>query len=119
MISQIDLHRYLTNSAQLGSQADLLIPPDFLDTPHVASIIKVVSVLVSLWLWGLAMWFFLICVGALWKYALAGHHMPFQMTWWSFVFPNTALVSQLSRQSLTLATNTDVSSQGYRHECYG
>ncbi|CAJ0551778.1 Ff.00g057570.m01.CDS01 [Fusarium sp. VM40] len=82
--------------AQLGSQADLLIPPDFLDTPHVASIIKVVSVLVSLWLWGLAMWFFLICVGALWKYALAGHHMPFQMTWWSFVFPNTALVTATS-----------------------
>ncbi|KAF5658358.1 malic acid transport [Fusarium heterosporum] len=63
--------------AQLGSQADLLIPPNFLDTPHVSGIIKVVSILVSLWLWGLAMWFFL-------------------MTWWSFVFPNTALVTATS-----------------------
>jgi tellurite resistance protein TehA-like permease len=79
--------------AQLGSQADLLVPETFLGTPHVADIIKVISILVSLWLWGLAMWFFLVCVGALWKYSLAGHHMPFQMTWWSFVFPNTALVS--------------------------
>ncbi|KAF5000003.1 hypothetical protein FGRMN_2084 [Fusarium graminum] len=82
--------------AQLGSQADLLIPPDFIDTPHVSGIIKVVSILVSLWLWGLAMWFFLVCVGALWKYTRAGHHMPFQMTWWSFVFPNTALVTATS-----------------------
>ncbi|KAL4723272.1 hypothetical protein ACLX1H_009762 [Fusarium chlamydosporum] len=82
--------------AQLGSQADLLVPEDFLGTPHVASIIKVTSILVSLWLWGLAMWFFLVCVGALWKYTRSGHHMPFTMTWWSFVFPNTALVTATS-----------------------
>lgn len=78
--------------AQLGNQAESLIPPNFLDTPHVAPIIKVVSVLVSLWLWGLAMWFFLVCVGALWKYVRTGSSMPFQISWWSFVFPNTALV---------------------------
>ncbi|KAK7417128.1 hypothetical protein QQX98_004731 [Neonectria punicea] len=79
--------------AQLGSQAESIMPPTFLGTPHVAAIIKVVCVLVSLWLWGLAMWFFLVCVGSLWKYARAGSSMPFQMTWWSFVFPNTALVT--------------------------
>ncbi|RGP80830.1 malic acid transport [Fusarium longipes] len=82
--------------AQLGSQAHLLVPENFLGTPHVADIIKVISILVSLWLWGLAMWFFLVCVGALWKYTRSGHHMPFQMTWWSFVFPNTALVTATS-----------------------
>ncbi|KAF5604580.1 Malic acid transport [Fusarium pseudocircinatum] len=82
--------------AQLGSQADLVIPPDFLDNPQFGAIIKVISILVSLWLWGLAMWFFIVCVGALWKYSLSGHHLPFQMTWWSFVFPNTALVTATS-----------------------
>ncbi|KLP11643.1 putative C4-dicarboxylate transport protein mae1 [Fusarium fujikuroi] len=82
--------------AQLGSQADLVIPPNFLDNPQFAAIIKVISILVSLWLWGLAMWFFIVCVGALWKYSLSGHHLPFQMTWWSFVFPNTALVTATS-----------------------
>ncbi|KAF4344046.1 Malic acid transport [Fusarium beomiforme] len=82
--------------AQLGSQADLVIPPNFLDNPQFGAIIKVISILVSLWLWGLAMWFFIVCVGALWKYTRAGHHMPFQMTWWSFVFPNTALVTATS-----------------------
>ncbi|KAF5618303.1 Malic acid transport [Fusarium tjaetaba] len=82
--------------AQLGSQADLVIPPNFLDNPQFGAIIKVISILVSLWLWGLAMWFFIVCVGALWKYSLSGHHLPFQMTWWSFVFPNTALVTATS-----------------------
>ncbi|KAF5671285.1 Malic acid transport [Fusarium circinatum] len=82
--------------AQLGSQADLVIPPNFLGNPQFAATIKVISILVSLWLWGLAMWFFIVCVGALWKYSLSGHHLPFQMTWWSFVFPNTALVTATS-----------------------
>ncbi|KAK6701338.1 hypothetical protein SNK04_011268 [Fusarium graminearum] len=82
--------------AQLGSQADLLVPENFLGASNVADIIKVISILVSLWLWGLALWFFLVCVGALWKYTRSGHHMPFQMTWWSFVFPNTALVTATS-----------------------
>ncbi|KAG5951220.1 hypothetical protein E4U53_003552 [Claviceps sorghi] len=78
--------------AQLGSQAKGIIPDNFLDTPVTWDVVKVVSVLVGLWLWGLAMWFFLVSVGSLWKYTRAGHNMPFQMTWWSFVFPNTALV---------------------------
>ncbi|KAG5975911.1 hypothetical protein E4U55_007535 [Claviceps digitariae] len=78
--------------AQLGSQAKSIIPNNFLDTPVTADVVKVVSVLVGLWLWGLAMWFFLVSVGSLWKYTRGSHNMPFQMTWWSFVFPNTALV---------------------------
>lgn len=79
--------------AQLGNQADIFIPPNFLGGgDHTVEIIKVVSLLVSLWLWGLAMWFFLVSVGSLWKYTRVGSSMPFQMTWWSFVFPNTALV---------------------------
>ena len=55
-----------------------------------------ICLLVALWLWGLSMWFFLVSVGSLWKYVQSGHSMPFQMTWWSFVFPNTALVSSLT-----------------------
>ncbi|KAG6087588.1 hypothetical protein E4U15_007653 [Claviceps sp. LM218 group G6] len=77
---------------QLGSQAKAIIPDHFLDTTVTADVIKVVSLLVGLWLWGLAMWFFLVSIGSLWKYTRAGQTLPFQMTWWSFVFPNTALV---------------------------
>ena len=86
---------WLTRVAQLGGLAHRIVPPGFLDSDIPADIIKVVSVLVGLWLWGLAIWFFLVSVGSLWKYVRAGHNMPFQMTWWSFVFPNTALVRRL------------------------
>ncbi|PTB79192.1 hypothetical protein M440DRAFT_1327620 [Trichoderma longibrachiatum ATCC 18648] len=79
--------------AQLGSQADVILPSDFLGTVHGADIIKIISILVALWLYGLSTWFFLVSVGSLWKYVRTGKGMPFQMTWWSFVFPNTALVS--------------------------
>jgi len=49
--------------------------------------------MVGLWLWGLSFWFFLVSVGSLWKYVKPETNMPFRMTWWSFVFPNTALVT--------------------------
>lgn len=64
-----------------------------MDTQNTVSIVRVVCVLVSLWLYGLALWFFLVSVGSLWKYVRVGSSIPFQITWWSFVFPNTALVS--------------------------
>ncbi|GKT56976.1 C4-dicarboxylate transporter malic acid transporter [Colletotrichum tofieldiae] len=56
-------------------------------------IVKVMSVMIGLWLWGLSMWFFIVSVGSLWKYVRPESKMPFQMTWWSFVFPNTALIT--------------------------
>lgn len=47
---------------------------------------------VGLWLWGLALWFFFVSVGAHWSCAAKGK-MDFAMTWYSFVFPNTALAT--------------------------
>ncbi|KAH6610251.1 hypothetical protein Trco_000271 [Trichoderma cornu-damae] len=79
--------------AQLGSQANVILPPNFLGIEHGVDITKVISILVALWFWGLSMWFFLVSVGSLWKYLRTRRGMPFQMTWWSFVFPNTALVT--------------------------
>ncbi|KAF2738157.1 hypothetical protein EJ04DRAFT_429692 [Polyplosphaeria fusca] len=46
----------------------------------------------GLWLWGLAFWFFFVSVGAHWSCATKGK-MDFAMTWYSFVFPNTALTT--------------------------
>lgn len=69
------------------------MPQDFLGTDIAVPIVKVVSVMVGLWLWGLSLWFFLVSVGAFWKYYKPDRKMPFQMTWWSFVFPNTALIT--------------------------
>ncbi|KAK5997127.1 Malic acid transport-like protein [Cladobotryum mycophilum] len=81
--------------AQLGNQAGDFLPDNFLGTQYAVDIIKIISLLVALWFWGLAMWFFLVSVGSLWKYVRTGRGMPFQMTWWSFVFPNTALVTAI------------------------
>ncbi|KAF2000098.1 hypothetical protein P154DRAFT_522884 [Amniculicola lignicola CBS 123094] len=46
----------------------------------------------GLWLWGLAFWFFFVSVGAHYSCARYGK-MDFAMTWYSFVFPNTALTT--------------------------
>ncbi|KAL9489462.1 hypothetical protein ACSS6W_001739 [Trichoderma asperelloides] len=79
--------------AQLGDEANVILPSNFLGTENSVDIVKIIALLVALWFWGLSMWFFLVSVGSLWKYLRARKGMPFQMTWWSFVFPNTALVT--------------------------
>ncbi|KAG8405264.1 hypothetical protein J3458_021927 [Metarhizium acridum] len=38
------------------------------------------------------MCFYLVSFGSLWRHMRSGHKMPFQMTWWSLVFPNMGLV---------------------------
>jgi tellurite resistance protein TehA-like permease len=78
----------------LGSQTGDIFPADFMGTEHAIFILRLLSYMAGLWLWGLSIWFFLVSVGSLWKYVKPENRskMPFQMTWFSFVFPNTALV---------------------------
>lgn len=90
---------------QLGNSADKILPSNFLGTDLAVPIIKVMSVLIGLWLWGLSMWFFIVSVGSLWKYVRPESKMPFQMTWWSFVFPNTALVTATTALGKALQNN--------------
>ncbi|KAI1506736.1 voltage-dependent anion channel [Biscogniauxia marginata] len=91
----------------LGQQSKAILPPDYAGEPHAVFIIQLFSLLVGFWLWGLSLWFFLVSVGSLWKYAArpAESKMPFQMTWWSFVFPNTALVT--ATEALADAINSN------------
>ncbi|KAK1832638.1 voltage-dependent anion channel [Podospora conica] len=79
----------------LGNQTQNIFPADFMGTDHAVVILKLLAYMAGLWLWGLSIWFFLVSVGSLWKYVLPENRskMPFQMTWFSFVFPNTALVT--------------------------
>ncbi|KXT18037.1 hypothetical protein AC579_4572 [Pseudocercospora musae] len=53
---------------------------------------KIASVWFGLWLWGLAMWFFLVSAGAHWS-CVRDRRMTFAMTFYSYVFPNTALAT--------------------------
>ncbi|RYP65017.1 hypothetical protein DL771_008514 [Monosporascus sp. 5C6A] len=92
----------------LGQEAEVIVPASFGDQEHAVIILRIVSNLMGLWFWGLSVWFFLVSVGSLWKYVRPEHSMPFQMTWWSFVFPNTALVTA------TLALATALDSAGLR-----
>lgn len=79
---------------QLGNQAKDILPLDFMGaSDHAVFILKLTSSFIGLWLWGLSVWFFIVSVGSLWKYLRPESKMPFQMTWFSFVFPNTALVT--------------------------
>ncbi|PKS09724.1 hypothetical protein jhhlp_004345 [Lomentospora prolificans] len=90
---------------QLAIHADFFIPQNFLGAEHAVSIIRILAVLSGLWLWGLSFWFFLVSVGSLWKYVRPGSKMPFRMTWWSFVFPNSALIT--ATQSLGTALSNE------------
>ncbi|KAI0885031.1 voltage-dependent anion channel-domain-containing protein [Annulohypoxylon maeteangense] len=92
----------------LGQQANVVIPDSFQGSTHSVIILRLLSTIIGIWLWGLSIWFFLVSVGSLWKYVRPERKMPFQMTWWSFVFPNTALVTA------TLALATALGSNGFR-----
>ncbi|KAI4862410.1 voltage-dependent anion channel-domain-containing protein [Hypoxylon rubiginosum] len=92
----------------LGQQSQIVIPDSFQGSTHSIVILRLLSTMIGLWLWGLSIWFFLVSVGSLWKYVRPECKMPFQMTWWSFVFPNTALVTA------TLALAAAVGSNGLR-----
>ncbi|ETN46672.1 uncharacterized protein HMPREF1541_00858 [Cyphellophora europaea CBS 101466] len=62
-----------------------------------ASILKLIANWVSLWLWGLALWFFFVSLMANMVCFRKGAHMPFAMTWFSFIFPQTALTTATFR----------------------
>ncbi|KAL9118266.1 MAG: hypothetical protein Q9187_005190 [Circinaria calcarea] len=77
----------------IAANAGRALPASFMGNgPLAGMIIRVVADWAALWLWGLAIWFFIVSVGA--HVSCFGHGGPqFAMTWFSFVFPNTALAT--------------------------
>ncbi|PGH00508.1 hypothetical protein AJ79_08199 [Helicocarpus griseus UAMH5409] len=77
----------------MADNAHRAFPADFMGDGHLAGmVIRIVTNFAALWLWGLAIFFFLIAVLAHWS-AVSRGRMLFSMTWYSFIFPNTALVT--------------------------
>lgn len=79
----------------MGQHLPKIVPKDFMGPGMgelAGNVAKICANWMGLWLWGLALWFFLISVGAHWSCATSGK-MDFAMTWYSFVFPNTALTT--------------------------
>ncbi|KAI4252633.1 MAG: hypothetical protein LQ352_004183 [Teloschistes flavicans] len=63
------------------------------DGKLASMILRVMANWTCLWIWGLAFWFFFVSVGAHWSCARQHGGFGFSMTWFSFVFPNSALVT--------------------------
>ncbi|KAL2434857.1 Malic acid transport protein [Exophiala dermatitidis] len=67
----------------------------FLEVPGTlaAQVLRLVATWMSLWLWGLAWWFFFVSLVSNIDCLRDEHRMPFAMTWFSFIFPQTALTT--------------------------
>ena len=84
----------ITALIHLGSNFAQVIPvyaPNFMGNGDMAgAVTRILANWVGIWLWGLALWFFFVSVGAHWS--CLSHPWNFAMTWNSYIFPNTALV---------------------------
>jgi hypothetical protein len=90
----------------MGSTLPTVVPSDFMGNGELAGQVgKMVSIWFGLWLWGLAIWFFLVSVGAHWS-CVRKKTLGFAMTFYSYVFPNTALTTA------TFAIGRALSSRG-------
>lgn len=73
----------------MGSVLPSVVPDDYMGDGHFfAEVSRICAIWMGLWLWGLAIWFFLVSVGAHWS-CLRDRQMTFAMTWYSYIFPNT------------------------------
>ena len=83
----------VTGIIGMATGASRALPPSYMgDGQLAASIMKVVASWTGLWIWGLAFWFFFVSVGAHWS-CVGRDKMTFAMNWYSFIFPNTALIT--------------------------
>ena len=90
-----------TCSGTIGMAANLprifegLPGQQYMDVPGplAASILKLIANWICLWLWGLALWFFFVSLLSNLVFLRQKHHISFAMTWYSFVFPQTALIT--------------------------
>lgn len=90
----------ISGIVSMGSILPEIVGPDFLigegNGKLAGQVSKIASVWFGLWLWGLALWFFLVSVGAHWSVLFQKNsrkRLQFAMTFYSYVFPNTALTT--------------------------
>ncbi|QKX54911.1 uncharacterized protein TRUGW13939_02001 [Talaromyces rugulosus] len=78
----------------MAENAERAFPSDLFGNGKLAAmIVRVIANFTCLWLWGLAIFFFFIATSAHLPPVMQGGRMVFSMTWFSFVFPNTALIT--------------------------
>ncbi|KAF2153223.1 hypothetical protein K461DRAFT_137329 [Myriangium duriaei CBS 260.36] len=83
----------------MGQQIRRVIPSDFMGVGDIAGVVTMVAAnWMGIWLWGLAIFFFIVSVGAHVN-CVGSKRMSFAMTWYSFVFPNTGLTVRMPQCS--------------------
>ncbi|KAL2353266.1 voltage-dependent anion channel-domain-containing protein [Cryomyces antarcticus] len=83
----------ISGMIEMGRNLPRVIPDDFMGNGQLAGQVSMILAnWMGIWLWGLALWFFLVSTGAHWSCVSRGR-MDFAMTWYSFIFPNTALTT--------------------------
>jgi len=98
-----NLHRALLHYDNPNTQIFMGVPADL-----ASNILRIVANWCSLWLWGLAIWFFFVAVISnitpLFTHRrqkgtreLHVQRIPFAMTWFSYIFPQTALTTATFR----------------------
>jgi tellurite resistance protein TehA-like permease len=73
-----------------------IMPGGYMGNASAGFFLKLLADIMGLWIWGLCLWFFLVSAGAYWhamRWKHPDHHARFDMTWYSFVFPNTAMAT--------------------------
>nr|POE50720.1 malic acid transport protein [Quercus suber] len=79
----------------MGSALPRVVPTDFMGEGNgelAGRVSMFIANWAGLWLWGLAFWFFFVSVGAHWSVIKNGG-ATFSMTFYSYIFPNTALTT--------------------------
>lgn len=77
----------------MGQVLPRVVPADFMGNGYlVGEISRICATWIGLWLWGLAIWFFIVSVGAHYSCVRDGS-LTFAMTWYSYIFPNTGRLS--------------------------
>ena len=85
----------ITGIIVMGQQLPKIVPVDFMGEglgELAGNVSMIAANWVGFWLWGLALWWFLVSFGAHFSCVQHGK-MDFAMSWYSFVFPNTALTT--------------------------
>lgn len=86
-----------TGVIQLGTLASKALPrttTSLGSSDTVSMIVRVLAFAAGLCLWGLTLWFFVLSVGGQWRTIFHPASRPrFDISFFAFVFPNTALVS--------------------------
>ncbi|KAG9513993.1 putative C4-dicarboxylate/malic acid transporter, partial [Aureobasidium melanogenum] len=77
----------------MGQNLPGCIPENFMGVGQMAGTISLVMAnWMGIWLWGLAIFFFIVSCGAHWSCVRHGR-LQFALTWYSFIFPNTGLTA--------------------------